>query len=61
MIVGLFPGKKSLTFLCSLHKVCSHIMGVERLSRGLVSNTCTHCGPIFIYDLPEEDQITCIV
>ena len=24
------------------------IFRVERLSRGLVSHTCTHCGPIFI-------------
>ena len=44
--------------LCCLHKVCSHIMArsdlyvdlstrVERLSRGQISHTCTHCGPIF--------------
>ena len=43
--------------LCCLHKVCSHIMAwsdlfvlsarVECLSRGLVSQTCTHCGPVF--------------
>ena len=46
--------------LCGLHKVCSHIMArsdlfrylskrIERLSRGLVSHTCTHCGPIFSF------------
>ena len=36
-------------FLCGLHEVCSHIMArAERLSRGLVSYTCTHCGPNFV-------------
>ena len=46
--------------MCALHKMRSRINArsnlliylstrVERLSRGLVSQTCTRCGPMFIF------------
>ena len=36
-------------FLCGLHdQIYLFSTRVEQLSRGLVSHTCTHCGPIFL-------------